>query len=224
MFKHHRFITSLLLFSLYVVSFADNALNYDVVATEISQQEYNDAFKHFDEYNQKADSTIVNTATKQSIINQVANSLEGWWRDFYESDDVGIYFQGLFPGTGEYYFLVYGPSEEEARFVGGDKKSISIQLKGSHDGVYSYNNIYAGYQTADCDERVIINFYDTPKPGEKRLIAYYQNDWMVYDYSLSTPAMFWYKGDLYCRWLYQGLDADYTDNDSRRHWYKLQLR
>ena len=205
------------LFSSIFICFLSSAQELkNVLAEEITAEEYSIALAAMPEYNQTLD-TLISSASKQLLFDLVASSLNDEEKYWLSWTDFAIFSIGQYPSK-EFFALLWGPNYEDAIFVSPDKKNLSLRIKGSHEGVYSSTNIYAGYTVDDCDNRVIIRFYDTPVLGVKRLIALNRNDDMVYHYQRDMPSMVWYKGDLYCMW-----ESQRHEDWGSVHYYKLHI-
>ena len=207
----------ILLLVLLIAPFVTNAQVFRTIsAEEVTEKDFSLALAAAPKYNQTID-TLISPSSKLTIRDLVANSLNDEEKYDLSWGDLLIFGIGRYP-TGEHFALLWGPNYEDAVFIDPDRHNISSRITGSHLGTYSSKNIYAGYEVNNCDNRVLIHFYDTPKVGEKRLIAFYQNDEMIYSQTGDIPSLVWYQGDLYCRW-----ESLREDDWGSIHYYKLQI-
>ena len=188
----------------------------NVLAEEITAEEFSIALAAMPMYNHTLD-TLISNSEIQIIKSLAASCLEDWEIKWLEGGDLILLGEGRFP-TNEYFTLVWEANDQDAFFISPDMRTVSRRILGSYQGVYSKENIYAGYKTFDCDGYIHIRFCDTPKLGEKRLIAIYKNFDMWTDWSDSTPSMVWYKEDLYCRW-----KSIRLEDRGSLHFFKLHI-
>ena len=181
---------------------------YTVKDTQISREEFFEAYQHRFEYNQIRDTTL-EWITKKNIEVAVFRTLTDEEKEAYIWTDYGIDKIGRFP-TGEYIANLAYMNWVGAVFLNKDFRPDSTVIQANAYAVYSKSGIYVGCEGFDCDDHARLHFYTHRgnAPSEMKEIAVYiNNKWELPWYETEYPEfegldfympMVWYKDALYC--------------------------
>ena len=181
---------------------------YTVKDTQISREEFFEAYQHRFEYNQIRDTTL-DWITKKNIEVAVFRTLTDEEKEAYIWTDYGIDKIGRFP-TGEYIANLAYANWVGAVFLNKDFRPDSTVIQANDRAVYSKSGIYVGCEGFDCDNHARLHFYTHRgnAPSEMKEIAVYiNNKWRLPWYETEYPEfegldfympMVWYKDALYC--------------------------
>lgn len=181
---------------------------YTVKDTQISREEFFEAYQHRFEYNQIRDTTL-DWHTKKCIEVAVFRTLTDEEKEAYIWTDYGIDKIGRFP-TGEYIANLAYIHWVGAVFLNKDFRPDSTVIQANDCAVYSKSGIYVGCEGFDCDNHARLHFYTHRgnAPSEMKEIAVYiNNKWRLPWDETEYPEfegldfympMVWYKDALYC--------------------------
>lgn len=180
---------------------------YKVIDTQISREEFLEAYHHRHEYNQARDTTLT-LQTKKNIEAAVFRTLSDEEKEAYSWADYCITNIGQYP-TGEYVADLWYCNWMGAVFLDEEFQIDTTVINGSDRAAYSNNGIYAGCRGFDCDHIAWLNFYghkDGTLAKMEELAEYINNTWRLpwedkfpeFDGLDYNSAMVWYKDALYC--------------------------
>lgn len=213
------------------LSLSAQEYKYKVIDTQISREEFLEAYRHRHEYNQVRDTSLT-WFTKKNVEVAVFWTLPDEEKNSYLWTDYVITNIGQYP-TGEYVADLWHCNWMGAVFLDEEFQVDSTVINGSDRAVYSNNGVYVGCRGFDCDDIAWFSFYghkDGNLAKMEEIAEYVNNKWSLsygekypeFDGLDATNAMVWYNDALYCF----GIENYDDENGKWRHrpiFMKLEL-
>ena len=180
---------------------------YKITETEISREEFFEAYEHRFEHNQIRDTTL-NSDIRKRIEVAVLRTLADEEKEAYGWEDYEIHNIGRFP-SGEYIADLDYAFWQGAVFIDKDFQVDTTVIEAADYGVYSNDGIYVGCESFDCDSHARLHFYTHRGEADAQMkkVAIHINGNWYFPWDETVPEfegldlkmpMFWHNGAVYC--------------------------